>query len=601
MRIACGVAAALVALTIAMTWPLGAGIASSLPGDYGDPLLVTWAMGWVSRTLTTALTQPSALEGFWNANIFYPELRALTFSEHFVGQSMLVLPVYWLTGSLIVTYNIAFLATFVLSGLGTFLLARALTESAGMGRARGVECTLAGITAAVVVAFNQYRLVYEVAHLQVLSIHWLPFGLYGLHRYLVTDSRRALALGSLALVALNVSSIYYMAYCAPFIVLFVLIEMLRLGRWREMRVWLELWAAGATVVVFMLPFLLPYMDVQQRLGIVRSSQELVAYSATLDHYRTALPGLILPSALAVIAVLAGLKPRGPTGLKARHYVLTFALLGFLVLSVWLSLGPVIQAGGRVLDWPGLYTVLYNRVPGYNALRAPSRFAMLFFFFLALLAGLGANGIASWAPRLARPIVALVLIAYLWHVRPLALPLDQALPSPGLAAPPAYLRPVPTLPTIYREVQALSSDAVLLELPFGDPWYELRYMFFAAIHGRRLVNGYSAIFPLSYLARQRALAKPLVDPERAAQAITGATHVIVHRGAWPDGSGTAIASWLEALGARLITGAGDALLYEIRSDERLADFPTPAKNSFSVSLSLCGFVRLLRFTSSSASY
>lgn len=569
MRLACGVTAALVALTIAMTWPLAAMMTSSLPGDYGDPLFVTWAMGWVSKSLTAALAQPSALAGFWNANIFDPERQTLAFSEHFLAQSVLVLPVYWLTGNVILAYNIAFFATFVLSGLGTFLLARGLVESVRATgrverpeRARRVEALVAGITAAVVVAFNQYRLVYEVAHLQVLSIHWLPFGLYGLHRYLVTDSRRALALGSLALVGLNLSSVYYMAYCAPFVVAFVLIELVRLGRWRDGRVWLELWAAAAGMVVIMLPFLLPYMEVHQRFGLVRSSQELVSYSATLDHYRVALPGLVVPIVLAVMALGAGGKP--------RHYVLPLALLVLVVLSVWLSLGPVIQSGGRALAWPGLYGVLHAHVPGFGALRAPSRFAMLFFFFLALLAGLGASRIAASAPRFARPIVALALIAYLWQVRPLALPIDQALPSPNLAEPPSYLTPSPTLPTIYREVQGLSSDAVLLELPFGDPWYELRYMFFAATHGRRLVNGYSGVFPPSYLARQRVLAKPLLDPERAALALTGATHVIVHRGAWPDASGTAIAQWLEALGARLLTGAGDALLYEIQTSERLTD-------------------------------
>ena len=560
---------ALVALVIVMTWPLAARLTSSVAGDYGDPLLVMWAMGWVSQAVTAALSQPSLLQNFWDANIFFPETKTLAFSEHFIGQSVLVLPLYWLTGNLILCYNVMFLATFVLTGLGTFLLGRALTTS-----------VWAGAIAAIVVAFNQYRLQYEVAHLHVLSIHWLPFVLFGLHRFLVTDSRWTLALSAVALVALNLSSVYYMAYCAPFILAFVLVELFRLGRWREPRVWLELWAAAAAVAVVMLPFVLPYLEVQQRLGVNRGLQELVTYSATLDHYRVALPGLFVPIALAVVGVALGRRP--------RDYVLAIALAVFVTLSMWLSLGPVVQAGGRALDFPALYPVLHENVPGYRGLRVPARFAMLFFFFLALLAGLGAARLARWRPRLAGVVLTLLLAVYLWQVRPQTFPIDQPLSSPDLAPSPAYLIPSPVLPSIYREVAALGADAVLVELPFGDPWYELRYMFFAATHGRRVVNGYSGVFPPSYIARQRVLARPLLDPAAAAQALAGATHVVVHRSAWRDDAGTRIARWLEALGAQLVAGSGEALLYQIQTTERLADLRTKEKDRwFTAALSMDG--------------
>jgi len=549
MRSAWGVTIALLALTIVMTWPLAMRLQTSLPGDYGDPLLVTWAIGWVSRTLTASFTQPHMLGELWNANIFYPEPQTLAFSEHFIGQTVLVLPVYWLTRNLILCYNVAFLATFVLSGVGTFLLTRSITHS-----------VLGGIVAAAVMVFNEYRLVYEVSHLHVLSIHWFPFALFGFHRYVVTDSRWALAIGVLSLVALNLSSVYYMAYCTPFVAAFVLAEMVRLHRWRELRVWLELWAAAAVVAVVTLPFLLPYIEVQRRLAIVRTPHELTAFSATLDHYRAALPGLIVPVALSLAALAARTR---------QQFARMIPLVVFLFLSVWLSLGPVVQWGDRDTGIPGLYGVLYEHVPGFNSLRVPARFAMLFFFFLAMLAGVGSSRIATWAPRLVRPLIAAALVVYLWQMRPAALPLDQPLHTRGLESPPTYLTPSPTLPSIYHEVLALSSDAVLLELPFGDLSYDLRYMFFAATHGRRLVNGYSGVFPPSYLARRAVLAQPWLDPAKAAQALAGATHIIVHRAAWLDDTGTKVAAWLEGHGAMLVGSAADALIYEVNTPERLA--------------------------------
>src|SRR5687767_640498 len=111
-----------------MTWPVGAQLGSSFPGDYGDPVFVAWVIGWVDGQLSTG-----SLSGFWNANIFFPEATTLAFSEHFIGQSLLVLPIYAVTRNPILSYNVAFLLSFVLTGLGTFLLLRAMTGSYSAG------------------------------------------------------------------------------------------------------------------------------------------------------------------------------------------------------------------------------------------------------------------------------------------------------------------------------------------------------------------------------------------------------------------------------------------------------------------------------------
>ena len=61
---------------------------------------------------------------FWNANIFHPEPLTLAYSEHLFAQAVQILPVYALTGNIILCYNLLFLSTFVLSGLGMFLFVR---------------------------------------------------------------------------------------------------------------------------------------------------------------------------------------------------------------------------------------------------------------------------------------------------------------------------------------------------------------------------------------------------------------------------------------------------------------------------------------------
>ena len=531
---------AVLALLFIITWPLAAQLGRSLPGDYGDPLFVTWVMGWVNRRITDG-----AFRGFWDANIFFPERHTLAYSEHFIGQSLMVLPVYWFTKNLILSYNVAFILTFVLTGAGTFLLTRALVGS-----------VLGAMVAAIIATFNEYRLVWALAHLHTLSLHWWLFALYSVHRYFVTDRRRYLLGTAACLVALHLSSVYYTAYCAPLFVIFTVAESIRSGRWRSGRVWLELWATAAVVAVAILPFLLPYMTVQRQLGVERSLAEVAQNAATLDHYAAALPGIATPLSLALVGLTGAALVR-----RLRYAVAVTAIL--LTLAFWLSLGPEVRRGGVALEWPGLYTVLYQYVPGFTAFRVPARYASIVFLFLGIAAATGIAAIEWRWRRLAQIVAVGSLLVFLKYSVPSPLHLNLELPSPVLANPaPAYLSPRNSLPVIYQAVDSLRPGAILAELPFGDPWYDLRYMYFSALHQRRLLNGYSGLFPPSYLARQRVLARPLLDPEASAQAIGGATHVIVHRAAWTDDTGARVSTWLEQFGATLIAEGDGAALYEL---------------------------------------
>jgi hypothetical protein len=315
------------------------------------------------------------------------------------------------------------------------------------------------------------------------------------------------------------------------------------------------------------------MTVQRQLGVERSLAEVAQNAATLDHYAATLPGIAVPLSLALFGLIGAALVR-----RLRYAVAVTAIL--LTLAFWLSLGPEVRRGGVALEWPGLYTVLYQYVPGFTAFRVPARYASMVFLFFGIAAATGIAAIEWRWRRLAQIVAVGSLLVFLKYSVPSPLHLNLELPSPVLANPaPAYLSPRNSLPVIYQAVDSLRPGAILAELPFGDPWYDLRYMYFSALHHRRLLNGYSGLFPPSYLARQRVLARPLLDPAASAQAIGGATHVIVHRAAWRDDTGARVSAWLEQFGATLIAEADGAALYELPVRERFADLrvlpPTPA--------------------------
>jgi hypothetical protein len=261
-----------------MTWPLVLGLARDIPSDLGDPALNCWILGWdMSHMLRFLKGDLAAFRGFWSANIYHPEPLSLAYSEHLLAQALQALPIYALTGHLVLSYNLLFVSTFVLSGLGTFLLVRELTGS-----------PRAAFVAGLVYAFAPYR-IGQYNHLQVLSSQWMPFVLFGLRRYFVTQRPWPLAGAALALVAQNLSCGYFLLFFAPFVAAYVLYECVERGLLADFRMWRDLGLAAAVVVAVTVPVLRPYLELRAAGGILRELWEVESFSADVLSYLTAPP------------------------------------------------------------------------------------------------------------------------------------------------------------------------------------------------------------------------------------------------------------------------------------------------------------------------
>lgn len=263
------VAAGYTAVALVMTWPLALGLGCDVPGDLGDALLNMWILAWGFDALPGLLTGSLSWTAFWNAPMFHPEPLALAMSEHLIAQVMQGAPIYWLTGNIVLTYNLLFLSTYILSAIGTYLLVSDLT---GDWRA--------GLISGLAFGFLPYR-VAQISHLQVLSTQWMPLALWGLHRFIHHGSRRALAGGTAALVMLHWSCGYYILFFAPCVAAFCLHELWRAGHLRSLSRWLGLMTAGGASLALTLPVLLPYLDVRSTYGFQRGREEILSFSANL--------------------------------------------------------------------------------------------------------------------------------------------------------------------------------------------------------------------------------------------------------------------------------------------------------------------------------
>jgi hypothetical protein len=272
-------AAIYTAITIGMTWPLALVADKEIAWDLGDPVFNSWVLLWTGGQVLAFLGGDfSALGRYWHGNIFYPERLTVAYSEHIAPQMLQGLPILAATDNIVLTYNLLFLSTFVLSGLGAFLLVRELTRS-----------PLAAFVAGLAFAFAPYRLA-QMSHLQVLSAQWMPFVLYGFRRYFETGRRAPLIGGAAALVAQNLSCGYYLLFFGPFAGLYVVYEIASRRLWGDWRVWRTWIATGAVVGVCTWPFLSPYLEVRKGGEIgVRDAGEIAMFSADTHAFATA-PG-----------------------------------------------------------------------------------------------------------------------------------------------------------------------------------------------------------------------------------------------------------------------------------------------------------------------
>ena len=225
-----------------------------------------------------------------------------------------------------------------------------------------------------------------------------------------------------------------------------------------------------------------------------------------------------------------------------------------ILAMWLSLGPLPNAGEARVSGFGLYGLLYEYVPGFNGVRVPARYAMIAGLFLAIVAGYGFKQLP--VSRFLFPVSCFLIL-----IEGAAIPLEMNRTwSQNEAVPPARVFPAGLgrrslgegVPPVYARVAALPDGAAITEFPFGDAAWEIRYVFYAAAHRKPITNGYSGSFPPRYKERVARLQRIVKDPEAAWQSLkdSGSTHVVLHRNAFAKlADADTVEGWLKAHGAK----------------------------------------------------
>ena len=507
-------------LATVTTYPLIRGLTTHLAGDLGDPLLVTWILGWDADRIRHGLT------GVWDAPNFFPYRHTLLYSEHFLGVALFTAPLQWVTRNPVLVYNLAFLASFVITGCGMYVLARWLT-----GRRGGA------FIAAIAFAFNPLR-ASHVSHLQLLVIGWLPLSVWALHRYSRTRRLRDLLLSTLFYLLQTLTTGYF-AYFALLPLSIVGVYELWRSRWLAARQLANLAIAVTLVIAVMLPVVRAYSELRQESGQRRSIDEITSLSADLSDYASASPTLrlwgglgsgrgeheLFPGAIALSLALLSVPMRDRSRLVGLYAAI-------LIAAVVLSLGPSPRLFGHSLGVSGPYAWLLHVVPGLDGLRVPARLAVVAQMALAVLAAFGAmwliDIVAPKSRALGIAVVAILMI------------LIAAEGWATLGTPELDPRGDSRDREAYAYLKSLPRGAAM-ELPSTaeNVLSEFLYQYMTLIHGHPIVNGHSGyLTPLSVWLQGGH--SPLREPGRQSDAVAmlrsiGVKYLVVHRQDYEDPS------------------------------------------------------------------
>jgi len=576
------VAALYTALTALLAYPLVRHPAGHVLTVSPDTDLFLWTLSWDAHAL---VHQPLAI---FDANIFAPLHRTLAYSEHLIGSGFFAAPILWLTHNPVLALNAVALLSCVLCGAGTYVLARRL----------GIDAPGAALSG-LIFAFAPPRFL-RIDQLFLTTIQWIPFGLAYWHAYLDTGDKFNLRITAAFFTLQALTSGHGTVFLA------IAAAALAFYRWmlgepiaivKRLR---DLGIAGMLLLAPIVPIAMVYARVQAEMGLRRSLDDwvittpesflasptyvhrfLLAFlfpDAGMNEHANAylFPGY-LPLILAAVALLS-LAPSAPgsRGVSNRWSGLVRIVsrwlaapgradTAFYALLVLFCVG--LAAGPPFGLWPWVYWL-----PGFNFIRAASRFMLLATLGLSIMAGAGFEWLTTQLTAPARLVTAAVVAALL--VAEFAVPMEVVpyrvvIPSADqwLARQPAPFTiaevPVPdfTLTGAFQKRQA-------------------EYMLHSTAHWQKTVHGWSGLLPPGHFELFAWLTGFPDEDSLRLLASFRVDYVVVHTDLYPPGAWPEVERRLAAYQGRLELRYADdtGRVYALRTPRAQVDKAHPVRIS-----------------------
>ena len=437
-------------------WPVLVSPTSVLTNGNEDILIV-----WILNQTIDKI--PSALGDIFQANIFYPYKNVMAFTDLLIPSAIVsYLPVK-ISNQPIVSFNFALIVGQIATMLVIYFWWKDMAKSIP-----------AAFLGAIVLGLSQIRILY-FAHLQMWTMQWWLISVWMIWRYTKNSRVWQLYLGGAFLVIQvweSVLPVFWIVMVGAIILWPKLPELKR--HWKHILI------VVIGVLVLTLPVTSTYLGVSRELDVQRSIRDAAHFSLSVEQFW----GQFASPALFILLILAFLGRSLSSWRKDRDFKW---LLIVLIISFLFALGPVLKIDGQTFRIFGFpiplpYAIAYYVVPGFTALRTPTRWLWPFAFAAS---GIIALGFKKYSLKKGLLVVILAItLAVLGGTR--------IKDTVRIVSPRQY-------PGVYHWLSTQDAG-VILELPVytvADRQLlnrEIYRMLYSLEHKKQLVNGYSGFSP-----------------------------------------------------------------------------------------------------------
>jgi hypothetical protein len=181
---------------VLLMYPMFAVFSTDFWADQGDGMQNVWNIWWVNKAVTGLHQSP------WQTEyLHYP--YGISLIGHALDPLNGFAGILLLRGfSLIQTYNLIILFTFVAGGVTAFLLSHHLTQS-----------YLASLAGGFVFAFSSFHVAHAQSHMEMASLEWMPLFILCWYRMVTTWLRRSAVLSAVVLLLVLLCAYDYFFYC----------------------------------------------------------------------------------------------------------------------------------------------------------------------------------------------------------------------------------------------------------------------------------------------------------------------------------------------------------------------------------------------------
>ena len=457
-------------LSVVMTWPLAARLATHVPaGVGGDVWVHQWTLSWLKKCIT------QGLDPFYTDQLFYPDGVSLTSHNIAWVNFALWLPLQAIFGNY-EAYGLMYISLFALNGFAMYLLAREWTGSSS-----------AALVGGLVYGFWPYVLS-QSGHPNMIVILWLPLAVLYLRRTIEKRRKRDAVWAALFVALIGISRWQLLVPAGVTLGLYLLYKGLTDAACRTWRTAALLALTGLLSVVLMAPLAMPMVLGQLTRAhpddvliddSVKANTDLLAY--LLPNSNLYLWGHVVPllgenlrftgdrvDFIGYTTLLLALYGVVRHWSKVRFWVLA------AVVHVVLALGPQLRVGSQLYPQVPMPYRLVGDLFFVRILRAPHRFNV----YLGLPMGM----LVAWGVK------ALLRQRFLGRKPGLILGIAGALIL-GEACLVPYRVERPVIPDWYRELAEESGRFAVLDLPMHTRVYDKWYMLYQMTHGKPLVQGH----------------------------------------------------------------------------------------------------------------